>query len=120
MYNFVFIVHVIVSLLLVIVILIQRGRGGGLVEALSGAESLFGTKTSNFLVRSTTILAIVFFVTSTSLAFFSKQRERSLLERGANIEKLQEEQENTPISNEETEDKDTEQKAPLETENGTE
>ena len=72
--------HIAISLLLVITILIQRGRGGGLVEALAGAESLFGTKTSSFLVRSTTILAILFFVTSTGLAFLSKQRGRSIFE----------------------------------------
>ena len=58
----------------------QRGRGGGLVEALAGAESLFGTKTSSFLVKSTTFLAILFFVLSTFLAFLSKQKGRSLLD----------------------------------------
>ena len=43
-------------------------------------ESLFGTKTSSFLVRSTTILAILFFISSTGLAFLSKQRGRSIFE----------------------------------------
>ena len=81
MYNLFLIIHVIVSVLLVVVILVQRGRGGGLVEALAGAESLFGTKTSSFLVKTTTILAILFFVTSTTLALLSKERGRSVLER---------------------------------------
>ncbi|MFC1514277.1 preprotein translocase subunit SecG [Candidatus Omnitrophota bacterium] len=80
MYNIAFYLHILVSLLLIITILIQRGRGGGLVEALAGAESLFGTKTSAFLVRSTTILAICFFVTSTGLAFLSKQKGRSVFQ----------------------------------------
>ena len=39
---------------------IQRGRGAGLVEALAGAESLFGTKTSDYLVKATTILQYCF------------------------------------------------------------
>lgn len=86
MYNLVLALHIITSALLVIVILIQRGRGGGLVEALAGAESLFGTKTSSFLVKTTTILAILFFVLSTSLAFLSKQKGRSVLERGLDLE----------------------------------
>ena len=81
MYNFVLAIHVIVSLLLVVVILMQRGRGGGLVEALAGAESLFGTKTSSFLVRATTTLAVIFFITSMSLAFLSKQRGKSVFEK---------------------------------------
>ena len=80
MYKIALYVHIGISLLLVVTILIQRGRGGGLVEALAGAESLFGTKTSSFLVRSTTILAVLFFVTSTGLAFLSKQRGRSIFE----------------------------------------
>lgn len=86
MYNITLIIHVVVCVFLVTVILVQRGRGGGLVEALSGAESLFGTKTSAFLVKLTTILSIVFFVTSTSLAFFSKQKGRSMLEKGVKVE----------------------------------
>jgi preprotein translocase subunit SecG len=85
MYNFVFVLHVVISILLVVVILIQRGRGGGLVEALSGAESLFGTKTSAFLVKVTTVLAIIFFITSMSLAFLSKQRQVSILERTGGV-----------------------------------
>ena len=99
MYNVMLFVHIGVSLLLVVVILIQRGRGGGLVEALSGAESLFGTKTSSFLVKTTTILAVVFFITSTSLAFLSKQRGRSIFEAKPSLEEqVQEIPEPAPVS----------------------
>ena len=52
-----------------------------MVESLAGAESLFGTKTSSFLVKTTTVLAIIFFITSTSLAFLSKQKSKSILDR---------------------------------------
>lgn len=86
MYNLVLALHIIVSILLIGVILIQRGRGGGLVEALAGAESLFGTKTSSFLVRTTTVLVVLFFITSTTLAFLSKQRGLSLLEKKTSLE----------------------------------
>ena len=97
MYNLVLALHIIVSLLLVITILIQRGRGGGLVEALAGAESLFGTKTSSFLVKTTTTLAIIFFITSTSLAFLSKERGKSLLQKKKFEEKITESKEK-PVS----------------------
>ena len=73
------IVHVIACSLLIGIILIQRGRGGGLVESFSGVESMFGTKTSAFLARATTILSIVFFFTCLSLAFLSAQRSKSLM-----------------------------------------
>ncbi len=81
MYNIILTLHIIVVVALIGVILIQRGRSGGLIEALGGVESIFGTKTSSFLVRLTVILAIIFFLTSISLAYLSKQRGRSLLEK---------------------------------------
>lgn len=81
MYNFIFAVHIVVVIGLITIILIQRGRSGGLVEALGGVESIFGTKTSNFLVKATVTLVILFFLTSISLVYFSKQRSKSLIEK---------------------------------------
>jgi len=81
LYTLILTVHVIVVVLLVMVILIQRGRGSGLIEAVSSAESLFGTKTSSLLVKSTAVLAVLFFVTSMSLTFLSKKRSGSLTDR---------------------------------------
>ncbi|RKY31230.1 MAG: preprotein translocase subunit SecG [Candidatus Omnitrophota bacterium] len=71
--------HVIVCALLIVIILIQRGRGGGLLETFSGVESLFGTKTNALLSRTTSVLAVIFFITCLSLAFLSAQQSRSLL-----------------------------------------
>lgn len=71
--------HVIICMLLIGIILIQAGRGGGLVEGFSGVESMFGTKTSSFLTRTTTVLSILFFVTCLSLAFLSAKQSRSLM-----------------------------------------
>ena len=81
MYTFVLVIHVIVVVMLIVVILVQRGRGAGLVEALSSAESLFGTKTSSFLVKSTAILAGLFLITSLSLTSLSKKRSAPLTEK---------------------------------------
>ena len=80
MYNLVLILHIIVSLALIGIILIQRGRSGGLIEALGGVESIFGTKTSSFFVKLTVTLVVLFFLTSISLAYLSKQKSKSLLE----------------------------------------
>jgi len=66
---------------LIAAILVQRGRSGGLVEALGGVESIFGTKTSAFFVKVTVALAIMFFITSISLAYLSKERGKSLLDK---------------------------------------
>lgn len=72
-------IHVTACALLMIIILIQAGRGGGLVESFSGVESMFGTKTNAFLTRATTVLAVVFFFTCLSLAFLSARQSRSLM-----------------------------------------
>ena len=90
LYNLVLILHVLVVIGLIAVILVQRGRSGGLVEALGGVESIFGTKTSAFFVKLTVILAVMFFVTSISLAYLSKERGKSLLDRYKNTPVKQE------------------------------
>jgi len=81
MYNIVLTLHVIISLTLVALILIQRGRSGGLIEALGGVESIFGTKTSSFFVKATVVLAILFFLASISLAYLSKEQGKSLMSK---------------------------------------
>lgn len=79
MYTFVVIVHVMACILLMVVVLMQSGRGGGLTEAFAAAESVFGPKTNVLLVRATTIIGTVFLITSLSLAYLSAQRDKSLL-----------------------------------------
>ncbi|MCM8795266.1 MAG: preprotein translocase subunit SecG [Candidatus Omnitrophica bacterium] len=71
--------HVIICILLIIIILIQAGRGGGLVESFSQVESIFGTRTNSFLTRTTTTLAILFFITCILLALISARQSRSLM-----------------------------------------
>lgn len=72
-------IHVIICSLLIAIILVQRGRGGGLAEGLSGVESMFGTKTNTFLTRTTTTLSILFFITCLSLALLAARQSRSLM-----------------------------------------
>jgi protein translocase SecG subunit len=62
-----------------IVVLIQAGRGGGLVEGFTGVESMFGTKTNAFLTRTTTVLSILFFITCLTLAVLSSRQGKSLM-----------------------------------------
>jgi len=81
LYTFLWVVFVLVCVALIAVILVQRGRGGGLIESLAGADSLFGTKTSSFLVKTTITLATLFFVLSLALAYLSKQRGQSITNR---------------------------------------
>lgn len=79
--GFIIVLHVLVCILLVIAILMQAGRGGGLAESFSSAESMFGTQTNTFMVRLSTVLAIIFFCTSLILAVNSSKMDRSLMTR---------------------------------------
>ena len=72
-------IHVIVCAALITLVLIQRGRGGGLVDSFQGVESMFGTRTNTFLTRSTTVLSVVFFFTCLSLAILSVRQSKSLM-----------------------------------------
>lgn len=75
----VIIIHVIACVVLIGLVLVQRGRGGGLVDSFQGVESMFGPKTNEFLTRTTTILSIVFFISCLTLAFLSVKQSKSLL-----------------------------------------
>ena len=79
MITFLIVIHTLICVLLVIVILMQSGRGGGLTEQFSSAESVFGAKTNIVMVRITSVLATIFIVTSVSLAYLSAKREQSLM-----------------------------------------
>ena len=54
-------------------------RCGGLTETFQSAESMFGTQTNVFMVRFTTILAVIFLSTSLILAFNSSKGDKSLM-----------------------------------------
>src|SRR3989338_6093765 len=79
MIGFIIFIHTLVSILLMIAILMQSGRGGGLTESFAGAESMFGAKTNVFMVKTTTVLATIFLVTCLSLAYLSARKGQSLI-----------------------------------------
>ena len=73
--------HVIACFTLILVILLQVGRGHGLSGASfaqSGVQTVFGTKTADFLSKATSVMAIVFMVTCISLDIIHSRRSRSL------------------------------------------
>ena len=80
LFNLVLTLHVLVCISLIAIVLVQRGRGAGLIESAAGAENLFGTKTAGFFVKATTVLAVLFFVLSIALTILSKHRGKSVIE----------------------------------------
>ncbi|MDD5155044.1 MAG: preprotein translocase subunit SecG [Candidatus Omnitrophica bacterium] len=118
MMSFLITIHIIACFLLIVIVLIQQGRGGGLVEGFSGVESMFGTKTNVFLTRATAVLSIVFFVTCLSLAVLSARKSKSLMS-GIKTKKTQAAQSLPKAQDEQAAPAapDTQQQAPKETPN---
>ena len=67
--------HVITAIIIVVLILLQKGKGADMGSAFGAGASgtMFGSKGSaNFLSRSTAVLATIFFITSLTLAYLNK------------------------------------------------
>lgn len=62
-------VLILVSLFLILVVLMQKSKDGGIGAALGGgaAEAAFGAETANVLTRATKYSAIIFFVLAFAL-----------------------------------------------------
>jgi preprotein translocase subunit SecG len=71
------IIHIVVCIALIMIVLLQTGKGADMGAAFGGGSSqtLFGsTGASTFLSKATTGAAIVFMVTSLGLAYLSTHR----------------------------------------------
>jgi len=77
--------HLMVATCIIIFVLLQRGKGAdaGTGFGAGASGTVFGSRgTSNFFSRTTAVLAVLFFATSLTLAYFATQRTapESLLE----------------------------------------
>jgi preprotein translocase subunit SecG len=70
------VLHVLVCLGLILVVLLQTGKGADIGAVFGGSSAtIFGSSgAGNFLTRLTTGLAIVFMITSLGLGYFSARR----------------------------------------------
>ncbi len=73
---FITVIHVIVCLGMILVILLQAGKGGGLAGSvggmMSGANLAFGGRgTSDILTRATTVFAVLFMILSLTLSVYT-------------------------------------------------
>jgi preprotein translocase subunit SecG len=73
------IIHIIVSIGLILVVLLQTGKGADMGAVFGGSSStIFGSSgAGNFLTRLTTGMAIVFMITSLTLGYFSGKKPAS-------------------------------------------
>jgi preprotein translocase subunit SecG len=82
MTTLIIIIHIIVCIALILIVLLQTGKGAdmGAVFGGAGSQTLFGnTGATTFLGKLTTGAAIIFMITSLSLAYLSKSGEKSVV-----------------------------------------
>jgi len=70
------IIHILVCIILILVVLLQAGRGANMGAVFGGSsQTIFGTSgPGTFLGKVTTVVAIIFMLTSLSLTYFSLQK----------------------------------------------
>jgi preprotein translocase subunit SecG len=109
MITFLTILYVVVCVFLILVVLLQAGRGGGMGSAFGGSsQSVFGgAGAGNFLTRLTVIMAAMFMVLSASLAYLSTSSDKAL-EKASRAVKAREDARKLDTKSK----KDTEGKAP--------
>lgn len=77
MQTLIIVVHVIVAIAIVGLVLLQQGKGAdaGASFGAGASQTVFGASGSgNFLVRATTVAAVLFYATSLMLAIFARDQ----------------------------------------------
>ena len=83
------VLHVMACMFLMLVVLIQPGKSGGM-GAFTGAaaQQVFGGRgAGNILTKTTWVTASIFFFTSISLAYLSSTKDESLERLSAPVQK---------------------------------
>jgi len=74
------IIHVLVSIAIVSLVLVQHGKGADIGASFGSgsANTMFGSRGHiSFLMKLTTLLAAVFFVTSLSLSYLASHAQKT-------------------------------------------
>jgi len=93
------VIHVIVCLFLILVILLQAGKGGGMGAAFGGAgtQTVFGGRgAATFLSKVTAVMAFTFMLTSLLLAYWASHTDDRALRARSAATKKQEEKKQAP------------------------
>jgi preprotein translocase subunit SecG len=82
---FITILHIVVCLVLVLVVLLQAGKGASMGAAFGGSsQTVFGSSgPGTFLSKMTTVIATIFMLTALSLSYFSLHKQPSLMDKVA-------------------------------------
>ena len=91
MENFILLINIISAILLIIVILLQKSEGGALGLGASQDSFISSRSASNFLSKTTGIIATLFIITSILMTILSQKE----ISRTSVLEKIDEKQESS-------------------------
>lgn len=85
MTTFVIVLHVFVCLLLILIVLLQAGKGAemGATFGAGGSQSVFGSGgAAPFMTKLTTVIAVIFMVTSIGLTILNARASKKTVVEG--------------------------------------
>jgi preprotein translocase subunit SecG len=84
-------VHIIVSLALIVIVLLQKGKGASIGSVFGGSsQTLFGaTGGTTFMSKVTVVSAVVFMITCLTLAFWLGNAQKSSIMKGTSNQPVQ-------------------------------
>lgn len=83
MHTFLIIVHIVICIVLILVVLLQAGKGASMGAVFGGSsQTIFGSAgPGTFLSKMTTVIAIVFMLTSLGLSYFASVKGGTVMKQ---------------------------------------
>ncbi len=100
MHALVIVIHLIACFSLILIVLLQSGKGQNMGSMFggSGSQTVFGSSgASSFLTKATTAVAVVFMLTSLTLAYVAKSGQESVI--SDYLPPMQQEEQQVPADN---------------------
>lgn len=79
MFQIILAIHLVIAFVLIVLVLLQHGKGADAGANFGGgsSQSVFGSGGANtFMLKVTSVVAVLFFVTSLSLAYLGAQQAK--------------------------------------------
>ncbi len=87
MYTVVVTIHIIVCIVLVLTVLLQQGKGAEVGAVFGSSEAMFGSAgPASALNKVTTVVAIIFMITSLALTYLAAHRKGNSIMEGVKVE----------------------------------
>jgi preprotein translocase subunit SecG len=81
LHTIIVLLHVFICLAMILIVLLQSGKGANMGAAFGGSsQTIFGSSgPGTFLGKATTVVAVVFMLTSLWLAYFAVHKNESVI-----------------------------------------